>query len=233
MSDPFSDARQVDIAGLSVFVGMPTHRDLHPEVVLSLLRAQAALQERGIPSRVQLSIGSSLVHHARSAMVDAFLRTDMNRLLWWDSDIVVEPETVLRLLARSVDLPIVAGAYPPKQDPIIFMLRVKETAVIADNGCMQVDGLGLGFCVMHREVVEAVAAQAPQRRLPMADSTIAMAFNLDGEWDTDGSPGEDMRFFRDTARLGFPCWVDPSLEVGHVGAKVYRGRLLDYMRRVE
>jgi hypothetical protein len=35
--------------------------------------------------------------------------------------------------------------------------------------------------------------------------------------------GEDMAFFADLRELGYDVWLDPTIQLGHVGNYVYRG----------
>jgi hypothetical protein len=40
--------------------------------------------------------------------------------------------------------------------------------------------------------------------------------------DDPGGGGEDVAFFADVRALGFKVWLDATINLGHVGAKVYR-----------
>jgi hypothetical protein len=51
------------------------------------------------------------------------------------------------------------------------------------------------------------------------------AFVLDTKLHSDGvrhRRGEDGAFFDDIRALGHKVWLDPTIELGHVGTKVYR-----------
>ena len=39
--------------------------------------------------------------------------------------------------------------------------------------------------------------------------------------------GEDVFFFNDVRAAGFDVWLDPSIELGHVGEHEWRGRFAD------
>ena len=225
-------SKTIDMAGLRVFLAMPTHRDLHPQTVASIIGTRELMRERGIPLAIEVAYGGSLVSHGRAKMAAMFLEGDCNRLFWVDSDMVWDAKDFLKVAALSVHMPIVAAAYTAKQDPPLFMVRPVLGEVAANEwGCIPMRGLGLGFCCLQREAVETIAAGAPLRTFHQVDHAIPNPFIHDD--DGNGSAeGEDMAFLRRAEEAGIPLWVDPTIELGHVGTKVYRARLLDHITRV-
>lgn len=231
MSNPFSTRREIDLAGLSVFIAMPSHRDIHPLVVSSLLETQLVCLERGIPIRIQVDYGGSLVHHARTKVAHSFLESDTNRIFWIDSDIHWKVNDFLRVLALSTKMDIVAGAYVAKQDHPLFMVKADLSALEGNEyGCLKFDGLGLGFTCMTREVVEKMAERAPLAKFHQLPEPIPHIFRF-GECDGEAQ-GEDMAFFEDARKAGFDLWVDPNVELGHIGPKVYSAKLSNIIHRV-
>ena len=213
-----------DMTGINVMLAMPTHRDIPPEVVRSLLETQDTLIRRGIPLTIEMQAGSSLVQHARSKAAHRFLQSDCTRLFWVDSDIVWSSEHLLRLLALSVDLEVVCGAYPAKSEPVQFVLSVADPSkpVQTDKyGCIEVNGLGLGFACIQRRVIERLAEKAPLALFPdVPDGPIPYIFRCDVH---DGTArGEDMAFFADVRALGYAVKIDPIIALGHIGPKQYR-----------
>lgn len=233
---PFGKKKGVhslNMGGLSVFVGMPTHRDNPAEVTKAFLETQEACITRGIKFQVSFEIGCSIVEMARSKVAWRFLQSDCSRLFWIDSDVTWRPMDFIRLLALSTKMDIVCGAYPAKMDQETFMIAVDEDTVIAPDeyGCVRVNGLGMGFACMTRGVVEVAAAEAPKMMFPEMKEPIPHIFRC----DTDGKGtfrGEDMAFFADCIARGYSVNIDPSIELGHIGAKTYRGKLLDVFKRM-
>jgi len=220
---------EIDISGLSVMLAMPVHRDLPWQTVLSLMETQAALAQRGIAYEIRFEVGCSIIEMARSKIVHGFLESGHNRLFWLDSDMAWRPQDFFRLLALSTAMPVVGGIYPVKRDPPFYFLNVKPGAELRTNefGCVALDGLGLGFCCMAREPVEQASATAPRLLFPDMAGPIPHPFRCD---DIGGLfRGEDGAFFADLAALGYPCWLDPTVELGHVGSKEYRARLSDVL----
>lgn len=236
MSNPFASPRSFDVKGLSVYLAMPAHRDIPPDTVIALLKTQAACQERGIPLVVSVTHGGSIVHHVRSKVAWDFLQGKHNRLFWIDSDIVWEPKDFLRVLALSTVMTIVGGAYPAKMEPTTFLGRGQGNLEINEHGCLPVGGIGTGFTCIDRTVYEQLALTAPKKRFHQIKSgPIPHIYFLPGEETDDGlgAEGEDMAFFARARALGHQLWVDPSISLGHVGQKVYRGRLLDHLQATQ
>lgn len=211
-------------AELSVAIGFPTGPTLPWPTALSLARTIHACALRGIDVTIEDVVGSSLITTARSLVVHRFLQGNKKRLFWIDSDIVWEPDDFLRMLGLSAHMDIVCGAYPLKLDTRkAFVIRNSDPtkATINPYGCVKIEGLGLGFTVMTREAVEKVVATKPRIFNEGSSETIADVFRID---TFEGRlRGEDMAFFDDLRDLGYELWLDPTVDLGHVGHKTYRG----------
>lgn len=221
-----------DMAGVSVMLAMPTHRDIPTGTVISLLETQDALASKRIPFEIQLQIGNSLVTHARSKIADIFLKSDKSLLFWVDSDIEWKAKDFIRLCALATKMDVVGGAYPAKKDPIIFFLDPSSGGEIESNeyGCLKIGGWGMGFTVCTRRVIEAVAAKSPKLKFNGSDEPIASMFRCD---EIDGyARGEDMAFFADIKDLGFEAFLDPSVTLGHIGSKTYTASIADMLRPI-
>ena len=221
-----------DMAGVSVMLAMPTHRDINPLTVRSLLETQEACIKRGIQLEVQMQVGTSLVHHARTKAADLFLRSECNRLFFIDSDIVWSGDDFIRMVALSTRMECVTAIYTCKVDPPRFCLNVDDpTAVMKTNefGClpMQGGGMGLGYTIIQRGVIEELSAKAPLAKFPDIDQPVSYVFRCDIH--NGDARGEDMAFFADVRDLGYVVNLDPHVTLGHVGAKEYRASILDHL----
>jgi hypothetical protein len=105
-------------------------------------------------------------------------------------------------------------------------------AEMASNewGCIPINGFGLGFTVVCREVIEALGKDAPKVFFDAPESgnrrrRIPHIFRCDIV--EDEFRGEDMAFLADARAHGYEVWLDPSLEISHVGAKAYGGKIMD------
>src|SRR5262245_27062208 len=139
----------VNMSDVSVFVAMPTTRDLPPQTVLSLLDTQSRLGKIGIPFVMLLEIGVSDIMLARSICVHRFLQDKANRLFWVDSDMQWEPDSFLRMLALSTKTDVVCGSYPMKREPLDFLSGTPGAVTLNDYGCIPFTSGGLGFTVVN------------------------------------------------------------------------------------
>lgn len=213
-----------DPAELSVAIGFPTGPTLPWPTALSLARTTHACAMRGIDVTIDYVAGSSIITTARSMVVQRFLKGNKKRLFWIDSDIEWEPEDFLRLLGMSAQLDIVCGAYPLKrEDQKAFVIRNPDLTKVTINplGCIKVQGTGLGFCVMTRDVIAKIVATKPQVMNQGSGEIMPDVFRIDTFQGL--LRGEDIAFFDDLMALGYEIWLDPTIELGHVGHKVFRG----------
>lgn len=232
---------EVSLRDVRVMIALPVARDVHAETFSSLWDTHEVLLLRGVPVDLRVVRGSSLVHHARNILVNAFLqRAEATHLFWIDADVSWEPDAFLRLLALTQleENPVVHAAYPARGGD--------ETTFFLDEDCFGRDyvadrhGLlplhsGIGFCCVRREVIETLAARARKIRVRSGRAgveAIPRVFRMD-DTETDAQ-GEDIWFFRDCVDAGFEVKLDPGIELGHHGDHAWRGRLRDRLatRRV-
>lgn len=226
-----NEKTQFDLSKLSLFIGVPTNRPIDPRVVMALWDTQSLLMRRGINVTLCLDAGCSRVERARNNVAWAFLASDYNRLLWLDDDQEFAPEQVVRLLCFSTELGIVGTIYPQKRDPIElrFSAKQKKFMPVEKWGLIRVDGMGLGFTMVAREVMQANADIAPLVKFDGIAGRMPMIFRprLSAEME---DVGEDIGFFADCRELGYDVWVDPAMKIGHIGTKVYEGTIAEVAR---
>lgn len=221
----------IDIAGVKVMLAMPVFDTVQPKTVLALLETQAACLGAGLLLDIEINIGST-VFHCRSKSAHRFLKSDCNKLFFIDSDMVWTPDDFFRLVALSTKMDCVCTPYPARSDPIKFFLgpATGDTMECNEFGCMPVGGAGLGFTIVDRELIQKLADRAPKIRFDaLPGEIVAKIFRFD---EPDGlARGEDMAFFDDLAELGYRVNMEPTITLGHIGAKEYRGNILDYLER--
>lgn len=220
-----------NLAGVSVFLAMPVNRDPPMETVLSLLETASLFTAKNVPLNQHFNIGSSIITAARSRCVHDFLKSDATHLFWVDSDIGWHAKDFLKLVCLCTKLDCVGATYPKKRDPLDFILMIQPGLEVEmnDHGCIPVDGMGLGFACIKREIIEKLVAKAPKLLFPDCDDPIAHVFR---EGVVNGLfQGEDSCFFEDIRALGHTVWMDPSVHLKHVGSKAYAGAFIDIMER--
>lgn len=218
----------VDLSGVFVQVGIPINGMFDPRHTICQVNTFCNLTRKGIPFDVKYQYGCSIIDEVRCLVADAFLASEATHLFMIDSDVTWKEEDFCRLLALGTKMECVCGIYPMKRDPETWMLNAEGIRDVNEYGCLHIDGVGLGFCCVQRKVIQKLAAKADLMEVFEVDHPVARIFHSDvfkGRFR-----GEDMRFFADVADLGYKVWLDPSISLGHVGTKEYRGNFLEWMK---
>jgi len=145
-------------------------------------------------------------------------------LLWVDSDVVISPETFMKLWKHKDKdkRPMVTGVYftsdTPEEPlmiplPTIFQfeddpengkLVSKRIHPLPENQLIKIDAAGMGFILMHRSVVKRIKDVMPDAAL----------FAEMGKGDS--FLGEDIYFFALCHQVGIPLWCDTSALAPHM-----------------
>ncbi len=215
----------------SVMIATPTiDGRLDYRFVSSLMRTFDLLRAKGIAHTVNFEVGNSLIADARNRLVRNFLNSDYTDLLFIDSDIGWEPESVLRLL--SWQTPLVAGVYPKKRDDVSFVVKFGAT-IQARGELLTADRVGTGFMRIHRDCLSSLVKAHPEWQM----------------LDEDGQPGkgyyavfntaivdgvfvsEDYLFCDRWRELGGEVLIDPQIPLDHIGTRIFNARIRDYLKR--
>jgi hypothetical protein len=158
-----------------------------------------------------------------------------------DDDMHWFPQSPLQLLASKHD--VIAGIgrkkdARPNSDPGVWCFYAPPEALMEWDDMQNFTTVGTkagaAFMVVQRGVFEAMMAAHPEwkRPLPGIDPEIAkyyyQFFRNDPDDENDG--GEDFCFCERWNALGGRVWIDPSIELGHVGEATYSGVLGDLLR---
>lgn len=219
MSDGIDKLRK-----LSVYMGIPSGRHPNWATVNSIIRTFRCCDSLGI----RLDWGVNCCgdrNWARDHVLDAFLKTNCDRLFWIDDDVEWLPEHLLRLVTLSLAVDVVGASYPSKDDAMLHYLKTPGGVVpkIERNGLCEMEGFGLGFTVIRREPLEKLVATKPVGFNQLSNDYTASVFRTDIHEGNHRS--EDMVFFWELRQLGFKVWLDPTIELVHHGAKAFKRKL--------
>jgi len=105
------DANWVSKKDIKLFVATPVHSEVSIHYMQSVFKLQAECNERQIPIMLQL-MKSSLITQGRNLCVAEFLNTDFTHMLFIDSDIQFNTESIFKMLSKDQDL--LSIPYPMK-----------------------------------------------------------------------------------------------------------------------
>ena len=115
-------------------------------------------------------------------------------------------------------------------------VRAGNNTIETDNGAISVHDAGTGFMCIKRSVIEKLIEAYPE--LKFNDDTGSMS-DEEKKWtyaffnsyvDDDGRfVSEDYGFCRYWQKLEGKVWVDPAIEIQHLGRFNYEGNMMDYL----
>jgi GT2 family glycosyltransferase len=172
------------------------------------------------PTSHAMEIGS-LVYMARNRLASTAVAHDFSHIVWLDSDMVFQSDTVTKLIDHAkTGKDFVTGLYFSRGFPMkpIVMQEIiwdrKEDGKIVHGAKPYYDyprdtmfeaaGCGFGCCITSVEMVAHVAAAFGQ-----------------SPFDPFPSLGEDYTFCWKAGKLGYKCWCDSRIKAGHVGEFIY------------
>lgn len=172
---------------MSVLIATPCYGgQLYASCASSIMDTRLLLQSKGINHEWLPIMGDSLIPRARNACIAYFLCSEHTHILFVDGDIMFDPQSLSKLLAR--DIPVVSCAYPKKNLDLpslvaksieagkagrevhpggmilTSMSYVVETEkdTKLENGWLKADMVGTGFLLLKREVVEKLVSLHPE-----------------------------------------------------------------------
>jgi glycosyltransferase involved in cell wall biosynthesis len=169
-----------------------------------------------------------LIQRARNDLIALAIESQVDDLVWIDSDIQWHPEWLFRLLEHPVD--VVGGTYPKKSDDEQYPVQVHGEKIPVDpkTGLLEVDGLGTGFLRLTRKALQALwDSNRPYTSNGKAGRWICEV--LVGE---DGEViGEDIVLCHKLQALGYKIYLDAGMTCAHIGQKRYVGDFRAFLQR--
>lgn len=232
MSNLYHDAGPPS-AGRKVFLATTAYESPDASYTYSIQSSRQALAFEGIESAYSLLSGNCHVDDARNSMVQEFLLSDCDDMVFLDADVSWNPEDLVKLCQRDKDL--VGGVYSYRRED---MLRTGTMPVQLidlepdENGLLEVKGLPTGFMRIKRCVFEALDARA-KKHWGRSDkrSQVAIFFEremIDGEWWSG-----DLNFCRKWREAGGKIHADAELSLGHIAKTRIVDSLAATLRRAQ
>ena len=184
----------------------------------------------------------ALICRARSMAASDFLRQyrKLDVLVFVDADMVFTPEDLDRVVALARQKKAVAGGgYPIRRAqegwPAVRLLDgdAEPLTFGPEQPPRKVRYAGTGFLAIHRRVLEKLV-----KAQPFCTASVTTGFwpifqpfpfqHPNGEWEY---LGEDWAFSQRVYQAGLECWMDMSLDIGHMGS--YQYRLADVAQRLD
>lgn len=201
--------RVLSLTGKSVFIATPTYDEwLCKEYTSSLLETGIILSQAGYEVYHSIASGNPFLDLVRNDLVDRFLQTDAESILFIDADVGWDAKAVQRVL--SYEQEVVGGLVPKRDATKEDVYHQNAIMGMLPNGLLQTKEIPTAFVNIKRSVFDKL--QKPY-------------------FKTGSNPkdfGEDIYFCRRWIETGNFCWIDSDITFTHRGGKAWKGNFYDH-----
>jgi hypothetical protein len=244
-----------DSKKIKIMVATPVHSDVSIHYTQALLIFQGQCFLRNIQVDFLL-LKSSLVTQGRNLCVSNFLNGDYTHLLFIDSDIEFNPESIFKML--ELDKEVISIPYPMKTidwdsmykrlDQIknsdqlsklglMYPIKVEnQDEVTSVDGVIEVLASPTGCMLIKRETFTKMIEAYPELRIDQPTILNGQPVNRSNFWNFFDTyfdqeehkyHGEDFAFCLKWRKIGGKCYCYIMDEITHVGEHCYTGRFWD------
>jgi hypothetical protein len=192
------------------FIATPTYDEwVCMEYCASLCSTATRLSQAGIGMYYAVAPGNPFLDIARNDLVEKFLATGAEDLLFIDADVGWDSQIVTRILSYPQE--VVGGLVPKrdaKSDSVFHQNAI--TGVMSQEGLFQSLELPTAFMRIKR------SAFAKLEKPYFKTGSNAKDF------------GEDIYFCRRWCETGDFCWIDSDINFSHRGGKAWKGNFFEH-----
>lgn len=209
---------------VKLLIGIPsggTQKTLFSQSFMNCYNYTSQFTDINISIRIEIA---PYICRNRCEIVEVALENGHDFVLFLDNDMMIPPETIVRLLQHDVD--VVTTNYVTKNIPARFMAVLENTMIKTGDqtGLEQVDLAPTGTMLIKTDVFRKI--KKPFFFVAPKAETIsdAMAKFLKEEYDwLPCSAGEDYWFCHLCKLAGIKVWIDHDLSriVSHIGDYPY------------
>lgn len=212
----------------NVIVAIPSYGgQIQIGTMRSLLADILKLKDRGDRVGIYDEAGGAEIDTARAQIVAEFMATpDATHLVMVDSDVCWQQGGLLRLIDSGRDF--VAGVYPMRVDPISWPLHLidgKHTLNVEEGGVCEVKAVPGGFVCITRAALQKMIDAHPELEFTSSKTNERCWALFDHVWEGKTRLSEDLSFCARWRALGGQIYIDPAIMMGHIGPKLFVGRL--------
>ena len=194
-----------------IMIAIPCLAKIDTAFVQSLI----SLDKTGLDVAVQFCEGS-LIYDARNILTNIAIKAGFDRVLWVDSDMLFERDTLQRLNARMDDgreyVSALAFQRRAPYRPVIY----SQIAMLQDD-----DGRELPTITVYEDYPENDIFDIAGSGFGCVMTSVDLLRNVRDKFGLPFSPrlgfGEDVTFCMMAQEVGTTLWCDSSVKVKHIG----------------
>ncbi len=229
------ETKQVILEGTKVAIATPSYgNSVHSEYASSLAATFFEFAKHGMPCSI-FNCSDAILTKARNVLVDMFLNSDNEYLLFIDSDMAWDASVAIRLLAgaKLADHKIAAVAGRQKTPEAKFCVQIdKEIFFSQHSGFLKIKYVGTAFMLIHKSVFETLKNK--QNYFNMNDGNQSKQIHAYFEDSIEDGDfwSEDYNFCRKCQKEGIEIYLDHSASLKHFGHKAWSGAFSEDLSRV-
>lgn len=219
---------------MKTIVAIPVYDGkLHVNTVACLLNEYAVAFGSGDDLQIKFLPNCSVPAAGRNQLVQDFMDSGADKLIFLDSDITFEPGELLKLAHKPAD--VVGGAYRFKFEtenyPIGWLEDNEKKGLWAnEHGLIEVASLPTGFLCISRKAFEVLREAHPDREYSHMGQKAFCYFQM--VFKDGGLYSEDSFFCREFREAGGKVYLDPEIELTHwdFAPVPFKGHIGNYLK---
>ena len=151
----------------TLYIAMPCYDSVKINTMLSVIKLVQQLGKSGIAVGIN-TMKSPLIHQARNYLTSVFLTTKYQYLLFIDSDVEFEPESVVRMLVSKKRIICTPYRVKAKQlDKHIYTVEFKDPQTIPflPGGLVEIEAGPTGLMLIDHVVFERIMKNHPELKI--------------------------------------------------------------------
>jgi hypothetical protein len=212
------------LAGVKLYIGIPTRGEVTAHFCRSLTATHALLLRLGAEVEIHFSQSSTFVDIGRNTLVAKFMGGDFTHALFIDDDMGWKPEIVVDMLSKELEF--VAAVGPKKVesgDEYCCHINVNpdQTPIVRD-GLISASHVGGAFVLLKRAAIERMVKAYPELICRAIDMEHGYHF-YELKYGPNSLHTEDYVFCDRFTAAGGEIWIYPDVDFIHTGTKDYVG----------
>lgn len=221
------------------------------EYMMSAIKSMNLLAQHGHMLDTCFVGGDCFISKARNGLIQSFIDTwkteyPADVLVFIDDDQSWDEAAFLRVVTSPQE--IIGVAVPKKMDAENGIQTFNNVMLdtdgagncIVENGYLRISQIGSGFLAIKRSAVEKMMAAYPARYAPGDGGAHELHYNFFESkiiWDekdpmiTGQFWGEDLVFCKKWKAIGGTMWLEPNVEMSHIGRKTWTGNFLSFLQK--
>jgi len=211
-----------------VVIAVPAYSGtVHVGCMRSIISDTMRLMQRGDVVSILDEIGDTEIDTARARIVSQFMAGTGTHLVMSDSDLTWQAGGIFQLVDhnKTEGVDFVVGAYPHRKDPITWPLHLLPGPQVLTDGLLEIKAAPGGFVCVTRAALARMIERYADLEFYSSKTDKPIWALFDHVWDGKTRLSEDLSFCARWREFGGKIWLDPNITIGHVGLKMFTGKL--------